>query len=214
MKWVYHINNYITSKYIDNLIKDYAKFLCAHHYTVQFQDLYIRDCIRIIEVGEDASNTGLPYKLGDYIYFMTLNEWESLEKYSGDYWKIVNPIPYLTWEGKQDTYLTCSKDFIALPFGTVSLSSTDDTCMLNISSGFENPDCPSIKKVIFNDPATIVYWWNNTKTVVKCQEGEPYDPEKGLALCFMKMMLGNKGNYNNVMKKLIEKYGGNINESI
>ena len=86
MKWVYHINNYITSKYIDNLIKDYAKFLCAHHYTVQFQDLYIRDCIRIIEVGEDASNTGLPYKLGDYIYFMTLNEWESLEKYSGDVW--------------------------------------------------------------------------------------------------------------------------------
>lgn len=210
MKWVYHITNYATSKYIDNLIKDYVKFLFVHYYKVRLQDIYIRECIYIRDVAEGVC-TGLPYKLGDYIYFMTLNEWESLtrhDKFDNNSWKIVNPIPYLTWEGKQDTYLTCNIDLSALPFRTVSLSSTENTCMLNISSSFENPDCPSIKKVIFNDPATIVYWWNGTKTIVKCQDGEPYDPEKGLALCFMKMMLGNKGNYNNVMKKLIEKYGG------
>ena len=38
-----------------------------------------------------------------------------------------------------------------------------------------------IKKVIFNDPATIVLWSDGTKTVVKA-EGEPFDPEKGLAM--------------------------------
>ena len=50
-----------------------------------------------------------------------------------------------------------------------------------------------IKKVKFNPPATIVFWTDNTKTVVKCS-GEDYDPEKGLAMCICKKMLGNKGN--------------------
>lgn len=58
----------------------------------------------------------------------------------------------------------------------------------------------SIKKVIFNDPATIVYWFDGTKTVVKA-ENEDYDPEKGLAMCICKKVLGNKGNYYEVFKK-------------
>ena len=38
-----------------------------------------------------------------------------------------------------------------------------------------------IEKVIFNDPATIVIWADGSKTVVKCQEGDVFDKEKGLA---------------------------------
>ena len=48
------------------------------------------------------------------------------------------------------------------------------------------------KKVIYHDPATIVLWEDGTKTVVKCDPKDTYDPEKGLALCFMKKALGNK----------------------
>ena len=40
----------------------------------------------------------------------------------------------------------------------------------------------SIKNVIFNPPATVVYWTDGTKTVVKCNENDIFDPEKGLAL--------------------------------
>jgi uncharacterized Fe-S cluster protein YjdI len=61
-----------------------------------------------------------------------------------------------------------------------------------------------IKKVIFNDPATIVCWFDGTKTVVKCQNGEKFDKEKGLALCFMKKVKGNKSNFNNVFKEWIK----------
>lgn len=60
-----------------------------------------------------------------------------------------------------------------------------------------------IKNVIFNDPATIVIWSDGTKTVVKCQEGDTYDPEKGLAMCLAKKYLGNKGNFNEVFKKWV-----------
>lgn len=59
---------------------------------------------------------------------------------------------------------------------------------------------PKIKDVIYNDPATIVFWEDGTKTVVKCKN-EKFDPEKGLAMAFSKKMLGNKGNYYNVFKK-------------
>lgn len=64
---------------------------------------------------------------------------------------------------------------------------------------------PKIKKVIFNDPATIVFWSDDSKTVVKCQEGDTFDPEKGLAMAIAKKALGNKGNYCNELKKWLPK---------
>lgn len=61
-----------------------------------------------------------------------------------------------------------------------------------------------IKKVIFNNPATIIVWCDKTKTVVKCGKNDIYDPEKGLAMAIAKKALGNKGNYYNVIKKWCE----------
>ena len=49
-----------------------------------------------------------------------------------------------------------------------------------------------IKKVIFSDPATIVLWEDGTKTVVKTQKGDQYDPEKGLAMACMRKILSKK----------------------
>ena len=63
---------------------------------------------------------------------------------------------------------------------------------------------PRIKNVIFNDPATIVFWSDNTKTVVKAQN-EPFDPEKGLAMAICKRALGNKYIYYNEIKKWLPK---------
>jgi hypothetical protein len=60
---------------------------------------------------------------------------------------------------------------------------------------------PKIKNVIFNDPATIVFWEDGTKTIVKCQDGDIFDPEKGLTMAISKKALGNKGNYCNELKK-------------
>lgn len=59
---------------------------------------------------------------------------------------------------------------------------------------------PEIDNVIFNDPATIIFWKDGTKTVVKA-EGEDFDPEKGLAMAISKKALGNKGNYFDIFKK-------------
>lgn len=63
---------------------------------------------------------------------------------------------------------------------------------------FNEPEL--IKNVIFNDPATIVFWNDGTKTVVKAED-EDFDPEKGLAMAISKKFLGNQGNYYETFKK-------------
>lgn len=62
-----------------------------------------------------------------------------------------------------------------------------------------------ITNVIFNDPATIVFWDDGVKTVVKCQNNETFDPEKGLAMAIAKRFFDNKGSYFNQIKKWTKK---------
>ena len=57
----------------------------------------------------------------------------------------------------------------------------------------------NIRKVIFNNPATIVFWLDGTKTIVKKADDEPWDPEKGLAMAIIKKYFGT----NKEIKKII-----------
>ena len=65
----------------------------------------------------------------------------------------------------------------------------------------------SIKNVIFAPPATIVYWSDGTKTVVKCSEKDIFDPEKGLAMAIAKRCGGNKGSYYKEIRHWVEQEG-------
>lgn len=49
-----------------------------------------------------------------------------------------------------------------------------------------------IKKVIYNDPATIVFWNDGTKTVSKCAKEDTYNAEMGLTLAIMKKLVSNE----------------------
>lgn len=58
-----------------------------------------------------------------------------------------------------------------------------------------------IKRVIFNNPATIVFWNDGTKTVVVCKDEDTFDKEKGLAMAISKYFFNNKGYYNDIFRK-------------
>ena len=60
-----------------------------------------------------------------------------------------------------------------------------------------------IKRVIFHDPATIVFWTDGSKTVVKTMPGDIYNPEVGLAMCISKKVLGDK--YHHEFKKWLKE---------
>lgn len=59
----------------------------------------------------------------------------------------------------------------------------------------------NINKVIFNDPATIVFWADGTKTVVKCADFDIFDPEKGLAMAICKRVYGER--FHSVFKEFL-----------
>lgn len=102
------------------------------------------------------------------------------------------------------------------------MNRNDAATYWRVASGYSSnavtqpkPSNFEIEKVVFNDPATIVIWKDKTKTVVKCQEGDEFDPEKGLAMAITKKALGNKSNFNNTIKRWTDTYViTNLNNNI
>ena len=119
---------------------------------------------------------------------------DALPKFEGRIMGIKTAEPKLSYEDY------CRKDF--------ELQRNIYRNMLNSMYGIRTATMnyiPEIKNVIFNDPATIVFWEDGTKTVVKCQDGDEFDPEKGLAMAIVKKAYGNKGSYCNKLKKWLSK---------
>lgn len=63
----------------------------------------------------------------------------------------------------------------------------------------------NIKRVIFNGPATIVFWNDGTKTVVKCAEEEIYNKRTAIMWAIMKKAYGNSSRVNKAFDELIEE---------
>ena len=68
------------------------------------------------------------------------------------------------------------------------------------------------KKIIFSGPCTIILWKDGTKTMAKTSGGDIFDPEKGVAICFMKKMLGHTET-NKILRKASEQYEEYIAEN-
>ena len=60
----------------------------------------------------------------------------------------------------------------------------------SILSREDNTQQFRIKKVIFSGPATIVFWDDGDKTVVKCMDGDQMNYEMGIAMCTLKKIFG------------------------
>ena len=90
--------------------------------------------------------------------------------------------------------------FINKPYyrGTLNTAHAKEATAMNAAA---------IKNVIFAPPATIVYWSDGSKTVVKCSEKDVFDPEKGLAMAIVKRCGGNKGSYYREIQNWVEKSG-------
>lgn len=101
---------------------------------------------------------------------------------------------YLCKGDNTDICKLCRKSSIGIPINYMPIQG------INYSGIYETKNTDKqnvlnkiIKKVIFNPPATIVYWYGGEKTVVKCSPYEMFDPEKGLAMAFVKYFFNNHG---------------------
>lgn len=64
-----------------------------------------------------------------------------------------------------------------------------------------------IERVIFSGPATIVFWEDGDKTIVKCMDGDPLNYEMGIAMCTLKKLFGEEGyrKYKKHVKELLSE---------
>jgi hypothetical protein len=58
-----------------------------------------------------------------------------------------------------------------------------------------------IKKVVCNGPATVIFWKDGTKTVVKCDKDDVLDYEKGILYAALKKLC-NKKEYNDILRAI------------
>lgn len=85
----------------------------------------------------------------------------------------------------RDTANYCANDVLT----TMKVAETKNFYSLNVS------------KIIFNPPATIVFWEDGTKTVVKCAEEDEFSEYYGFLVALGKKVYEN----NSQIKKLIDK---------
>ena len=110
-----------------------------------------------------------------------------------------------------NSYVNTYTKAIAYYFSRKDNLTTEDRatakCLINSVYGAASMNNVSVFliRVIYNDPATIAFWSDGTKTVVKAQPGDIFDPEKGLAMVVAKKVCGNTGNYYNSFKRWLPK---------
>lgn len=63
---------------------------------------------------------------------------------------------------------------------------------------------PRIKRIVFNNPATIILWEDDTKTVVKAMKDTPFNPYHGFCTAVCKKLFGG----NSIIKNVIREYSG------
>lgn len=75
-----------------------------------------------------------------------------------------------------------------------------------VNKTFRSPVYIAYEKIIFNGPCTIILWKDGTKTIAKLYEDiDKFDPEKGVAICFMKKILGHTET-NKILRKATKQY--------
>ena len=109
------------------------------------------------------------YKIGDHVVIEESNI-ERTKKFAGETGVIKDILP----DRKGYDYLVKTDN------GSLCI-----WCKVKCFVGESN-----IKRVIFNDPATIIMWADGTKTVAKAVKGDKYDPEKGFAIAYAKKFAG------------------------
>lgn len=63
-----------------------------------------------------------------------------------------------------------------------------------------------VKNIIHNGPCTIVFWMDNTKTIVKLKPGDTYDPHAAFCIAVAKKMYGN----NSKISKIVDQFSKDV----
>ena len=115
---------------------------------------------------------------------------------------------------KYISYNEYEKKYSKNSYGSVKdlvFKNIESTAILGRGQGFETSTClpiPSLlsnplypEKIIYNGPATIVFWKDGTKTVVKAMDGVDANPYHGFTAALAKKIYGSSSKVNKIVGK-------------
>lgn len=176
--WVLRVPNYVLVRSeCDYCFSEYMYMLTNGGFAERIYDLEYAECDTITEHDKRVKRFYIPE---------TLNEW---------FYKIIGRTPEKKPVSPSKTFMKDVSQFI-------DKGLADGIDRFN---KYPTLNANFIKRVIFSDPATIVFWEDGTKTVVKTQDGEEYDKEKGLAMAVCKKVFGNERDYYHIFKRWMRK---------
>jgi hypothetical protein len=65
---------------------------------------------------------------------------------------------------------------------------------------------PTIKEIMINKPATIIFWSDGSKTTSVCDDADKFDPEVGISICIAKKYLGGTENLQLEARRALTRY--------
>jgi hypothetical protein len=77
--------------------------------------------------------------------------------------------------------------------------------MNNAIRVYENFKKYGIERIIYNDPATIVYFTDGTKEVVKVSSTDTFDHRQGVLLCIIKHLIKDEDVYRLIKKDMFKE---------
>lgn len=174
---------------------------CVNEFKLSDDTYYQVEFIFFTSYGKIETNTD-EYVVYGYRSHFSLVGFSQIEhkaqKHAKDFNKTVESVKY------NDCSVSFSRDLQSYVINDNSVTKE----IINNMIGLKPYNYNSIKKVYFNKPYTILILKDGRKAIVKCGEGEEYDPEKGLALAICKIGLGTNrsmSNYYDIFKKWLPK---------
>ena len=136
-------------------------------------------------------------------YYLTNDQYEDTKKHFEA--KINSSNNFDTISTTSTVEITCNPYIIRQR--PTPLTDCGPTCLSNIVGEYKGLVLHNleVKRIIFNPPATVIIWKNDTKTVVKCAEDDEFNPEVGVAMCYMKKIYGSRHAFSKKVESYIEE---------
>ena len=101
----------------------------------------------------------------------------------------------ITYSSSSNPYLTSSTYIARNPYYT----------SIENLSGLLKVDFYTPRKIIFNDPVSVVFWQDGTKTIVRRTKGEKFNKYTAFTAALAKKIFGNNTRVNAIVKNGIDQ---------
>ena len=91
------------------------------------------------------------------------------------------------------------------PFNTQVSNALTDAILQGVMDGMNIRRVPQVKRILVSGPCTIVFWADNTKTVVRCPEGKAFSEYEAFTAALAEKVYGSNSQVKKEIARKLER---------